>query len=250
MKVTPDSNCKRIQFRAEFIFSLTSSANNIKSYGLKGATNINHSLNSMKTFYQLLAITGLVTTSFVSQAAIYTLGSPVVNPANGDTYYLLSAGSWSDSEAFAQTLGGNLVTINNAAENQWVFNTFSALATTLTGNSDPSLWIGLYDPVLNDGSGAQHAADFVWADGEPVTDTDWYPGEPNNAGGVEYYASMRGPQDASPLASWNDLSNTGGGDAGGIYGVVEVVPEPQVYACFLVCVGVFMITRRKLLATR
>ncbi len=203
----------------------------------------------MKTFSQLLAITGLITTSLVSQAQIYTLGSPVVNPENGDTDYLLSSGSWTDSEAFAQTLGGNLITINDATENQWIFNTFTTLATTLTGNSDPSLWIGLYDPVLNDGSGAQHAADFIWADGEPVTYTDWYPGEPNNGDGGEYYASMRGPQDASPLASWNDLSNTGGGDAGGIYGVVEVVPEPQAYAFLLVCAGLFFVSRRKLLVT-
>jgi len=193
-----------------------------------------------------MAITGLITTSFMARATIFTMGSPVVNPANGHTYYLLSSGSWSDSEAYAQTLGGNLVTINDAAENQWVFNTFFPLINI---SGDPGLWIGLYDPVLNDGSGAQHAADFVWADSESATYRNWYSGEPNNAGGAEYYAAMRSPLDPLP-GTWNDLSNTGGGGAGNIFGVVEVVPEPQAYACLLVGVGVFVVSRRKLAATR
>jgi hypothetical protein len=200
----------------------------------------------MKIFSKLLVFTGIITTSFVSQAAIFTMGSAVVNPANGHTYYLLSAGTWSDSEAYAQTLGGNLATVRNSDENQWIFNTFFPLINI---SGDKGLWIGLYDPVPNDGSGAQHAADFVWVDGESATYRNWYSGEPNNTGGVEYYAAMRSPLDPLP-GTWNDLSNTGGGAAGTIYGVVEVVPEPQTYACLLVGVGAFIVSRRKPAATR
>ena len=202
----------------------------------------------MKTFSLLLAVTGLIATSFVSQATIFTMGSPVVNPANGHTYYLLSTGSWSDSEAFAQTLGGNLTTINDSAENQWVYSTFTSLATSLTSQSDPELWIGFYDPVTNDGNGAQHAADFVWVDGEPVTYTAWKTGQPDNSAGVEYYTQISGPLDFQN-SQWNDLMNSGGGAAGFIYGVVEVVPEPQSYAFLLVCVGAFIMSRRKPLVT-
>ncbi len=78
---------------------------------------------------------------------------------------------------------------------------------------------------------------------------DWKTGEPNNAGGIEYYATISSPLDYQQPA-WNDLSNTGGGDAGGVFGVVEVVPEPQTYACMLVCVGALFISRRKPLVTK
>jgi len=54
------------------------------------------------------------------------LAGPVVNPANGHTYYLLSQSSWSDAEAEAVNLGGHLATIRNAGEQQWVFSTSSA----------------------------------------------------------------------------------------------------------------------------
>jgi hypothetical protein len=203
----------------------------------------------MKTLPILLALTGLITTSLTSQATIYTLGTSEVDPANGYTYYLTSPGSWTDCEAFAQTLGGNLVTIRDSAEDQWVSATFTTLATDLTGQSDPQLWIGFYDPVLNDGSGTQHAADFVWADGEPVTYTDWAPGEPSNSGNVEYYAQLRNPADGAPIASWNDVANSGETKASESFGVVEVVPEPQAYAFLFVCTVLFIAFRRKQLVT-
>ena len=41
------------------------------------------------------------------------LSSPIVNPANGHIYYLLSQDDWTNSEAFSQTLGGHLATIND-----------------------------------------------------------------------------------------------------------------------------------------
>lgn len=247
MKVTPDSNCKRIHLvsSAEFNFFIDIPHEQDRILWSGMCNKQNQSLNSMKAFTLLIAITGLITTSVMSRAAIYTVGSPIVNPDNGYTYYLLSPGSWSDSEAYAQTLGGNLVTISDSAENQWIFNTFFPLVNV---PGDPALWIGLYDPVLNDGSGAQHAADFVWADGEPVTYTDWYAGEPNNSGGIEYYTAMRSPLDPNP-GTWNDLSDSGGGAAGNVCGVVEVVPEPRAYTFLLVSAALFIVSRRKPLVT-
>jgi hypothetical protein len=137
------------------------------------------------------------------------LAGPITNAANAHAYYLLSSNTWTASEAEAVGLGGHLVTINDAAENQWVLNTFFPL----TGAIYASLWIGLND-TANEGQ-------FVWANGEPVAFTYWYPGEPNNLGG-EDYASIRHPSEAPPTGSWNDLANT---PNAGTFGVVEV-PTP------------------------
>jgi len=55
---------------------------------------------------------------------------------------------------------------------------------------------------------------------------------------------MRGPND--PItATWNDLPNNGGGSAGNIYGVVEVVPEPQVMTMISLGTIALMMMRRK-----
>jgi len=147
----------------------------------------------------------------VPGARAAVLAGPLTNAANGHTYYLLSANTWTASEAEARGLGGHLVTINDAAENQWVLNTFFPL----TGVPYASLWIGLND-AANEGQ-------FVWASGEPVTFTYWYPGEPNNLGG-EDYATIRHPSESQPTGSWNDLSDTSGqqNPNAPTFGVVEL----------------------------
>jgi hypothetical protein len=65
-----------------------------------------------------------------------------VNPANGHTYHLLSADdgsglTWAASEAYAVSLGGHLTTINDNAENGWVFDTFADY-----GGVSRTLWTG------------------------------------------------------------------------------------------------------------
>src|SRR5437879_6126614 len=77
----------------------------------------------------------------LATACAATLGGPIINPANGHTYFLLSQNTWTASESEAITLGGHLATINDSTENQWVFNTFTPLAGTANG----SLWIGFND---------------------------------------------------------------------------------------------------------
>src|SRR6187401_3345421 len=55
-----------------------------------------------------------------SGAGQQIIAGPFTNAANGHFYYLLAAATWINSEATAVFYGGHLVTINNAAENQWV----------------------------------------------------------------------------------------------------------------------------------
>src|SRR5688572_5246664 len=108
---------------------------------------------------------------------------------NGHTYHLLSSDNWTNSETFAQALGGHLVTINDDAESAFVFNTF-----TEKGKLNRGLWIGLND-LANEGS-------FVWSSGEPVTFTKFAVGEPNNGSG-ENYVHIFYPSD-SRAPYWND----------------------------------------------
>src|SRR4030095_3801372 len=136
------------------------------------------------------------------------LAGPLTNAANAHAYYLLSANTWTASEAEARGLGGHLVTINDAAENQWVLNTFFPL----TGVPYASLWIGLND--------AANQGQFVWASGEPVTYTNWYPGGPSNVSGEDYGAIFRSV--FVPLnGTWNVILNP----TPLTFGVVEVSPS-------------------------
>jgi len=90
--------------------------------------------------------------------------------------------TWTAAEAAAVDLGGHLVTINDAAEAQWLDRTFQ----------DYHLWIGLND--------AAHEGNFVWASGQEFVYANWGHNEPNNWGGNEDYVHLSGYH-------WNDNSN-------------------------------------------
>ena len=62
------------------------------------------------------------------------------NPSNGHTYHLLSAASWEDSAQAAIGLGGFLVTVNDEAENNWIFDNFGSF-----DNQTRHIWTGLND---------------------------------------------------------------------------------------------------------
>lgn len=87
----------------------------------------------------------------------------VVNPANGHLYRVIKA-EWHDAEAQAQALGGHLVALNDAAEEEWVRDTFGRYEY---------FGIGFNDMALE--------GDFKWTSGEPATYTNWCEWEPNDA---------------------------------------------------------------------
>jgi hypothetical protein len=196
-----------------------------------------------------LCVVGLMVGIGISLAAsAATVASgPFVDPSNGHTYYMLTPDTWTISQLAAQALGGNLATVRNSSENQWIDSTF--------GSSGDFLWLGLYDPITGDGTGATHAADFRWIDGETSTYRNWNPVEPNNdpGNGGEYYTAMATTTylGLSPL-DWNDLSNT----AFSVppitaAGIIEIIPEPSpiallTAAALLLFRGVGKRRRRKL----
>ena len=163
----------------------------------------------MRTHLLLLALWSV----FCLSARGTVINGPVFNPNNGRNYLLLSANSWSGAEAEAQTLGGNLATINNAAENNWVFDTFSA--------GQRNLWIGFQDTNL-DGI-------FTWVDGSPVSYTNWGAGQPN-LGSERWVMIIQGDIGQGQVArTWHDVSDSGG-PASQIYGVVKLVGAPYCVA--------------------
>ena len=149
---------------------------------------------------------------------------PITNPANGNVYYLLDKASWEDSEAQAATLGGNLVTINDADENQWVFDTFASTALDQARNVNNADKVWLHIGLSDSGS----EGTWTWSSGESSTYTNWASWEPQNSRSDEDYGAMFVNFGAPGM--WGDLLrniNLAGDDP---YGVVEVVPTLENYA--------------------
>src|SRR5438552_2054767 len=115
-----------------------------------------------------------------AQVCAGILAGPITNPANHHIYYLLTSNTWTASEAEAESLGGNLATIDDAREQAWVFKRFGAF-----GGAPKVLWIGLSDEG--------HEGRFVWVSGERSPYTHWEPGQPDDARGVEHYVGIWPP---------------------------------------------------------
>ncbi|UXE63290.1 MAG: hypothetical protein KA717_11965 [Woronichinia naegeliana WA131] len=121
--------------------------------------------------------------------------SPTFN-YNGKSYLLSSAGTWKQAQAQAVSFGGNLVTVNDAAENQFLVNSF--------GGTE-QLWIGLTDEVVE--------GQFKWVNGEAVTYTNWSPGQPDDGFGAQDYAYINF---VSP-GQWDD-----GSASAQLRGIIEI----------------------------
>jgi len=151
----------------------------------------------------------------------------IINPANGHLYDSVPGYHWAEAEANAVALGGHLVTINDVAENMWVWN-------NLVSNWDA--WIGLYQLT-----GSNEPSDgWVWASGEPVAYTGWIPGQPNNGGnGNEQWAMMIGN------GLWDDREVNG--YILGRIGIVEVdpVPEPSSFIALGTLLAPILVLRRR-----
>lgn len=94
------------------------------------------------------------------------------------------------AQAYAQTFGANLISVQSASENADLLQALSN-----QGYSGQVIWIGFTDAALE--------GTFVWYDSAPVTYSNWAPGEPNNAGGNENCTQIY------PDGTWNDLNCNG-----------------------------------------
>jgi hypothetical protein len=121
---------------------------------------------------------------------------------NGHYYTITQSNkTWEESESEAQSLGGDLVVINDQDEQDWLVATF--------GTNQP-FWIGLRQldnqPTVDSG--------WYWINGDPLTYVNWNsPSEPNDSflssswmieDNDENYGEMNVPG-AAP--KWNDIAN-------------------------------------------
>lgn len=123
--------------------------------------------------------------------------------------------SGSAAQAFAQTLGANLISIQSMAENSCIIN---ALNSKGYGGV---IWIGLNDEAVE--------GVFEWYDQSPVTFTNWAPGEPNNLGGNEDCVQIY------PDGLWNDLPCNVGNSASVIE--VNLCPQTTISHADVICRG-------------
>jgi len=145
------------------------------------------------------------------------VAGPLSYPGNDHLYYLLDQAdqsSWANLEAESVSLGGHLVTINDAAENEWIRSTFPAYGPH-------NMWIGLND-IVEEGV-------FEWVSGEPVTYTNWEPGQPSGDSDVVGMGYVNGQWGDEP---W-----------GSVRGVAEIVPEPM--TALLMMIGGAVLLRRR-----
>lgn len=127
---------------------------------------------------------------------------------NGSSYYRTdTASSWATAQSQATSNNGNLVTINNAAEQTFLTNVFG---------TTQQFWIGFND-IATEGT-------FQWVSGQPVTYTNWGAGEPNN---YAYPASQGGGDEDAAIMNfngaglWNDARSSDP-----FIGIVEVAGVP------------------------
>ena len=121
-----------------------------------------------------------------SPAPTATLDLRELNPDNQHKYlYVQIEKYWHEARDYCALQGGHLVTIQDTAENKYIF-----LLTS--GNT----WLGATDEI-KDGT-------WVWVTGEPGKYTNWNEGEPNNSPPYPYEDFLEFATGSTRLIRWND----------------------------------------------
>ena len=110
-----------------------------------------------------------------------------LHPADGRYELATDELSWNEHNDRALAMGGHLVSITSAEENE--------LVARIAG--ERTVWIGGMRKGSGNGPGAEH---WCWCDGQPWIYANWAPGEPNNYGGNENRIQLYGQNKL-----WNDV---------------------------------------------
>jgi hypothetical protein len=156
----------------------------------------------------LFAVLLVTTVSTIAASPGKADVGPVVNPANGHSYFVIDAQmTWADAEAWAVSLGGHLVTVNDAAEDVWMQGNL--------GLSDGYYWLGAYD----DANTTDNV--FEWVTGEPFNYQDFVAGEPDDDAGLGGFGDYL----ALSVTGWGWL-DTNGNFVGFVSGAIAEVSVP------------------------
>lgn len=140
-------------------------------------------------FYVDVTIDGTVVSVPCAHTIVVCDGTPVCTKQSfGGHDYLFceNAQSWTDASASCANLDSSLVTINDRAEENWLYHVINGISTQ-------KWWMGLNDRA-SEGS-------HVWESGQPVTYSNFYAGEPNNVGNSEDCDQLNR---FYPASGWND----------------------------------------------
>ena len=112
-------------------------------------------------------------------------------------YTIVDGPTWGEAEANANKLGGHLVTINDAEENQWLVDNFPHETSWYT------YWIGLND--------AKEDNVYQWSSGENFIYSNWRPTsgpnrdpEDKSSLGASYVEFQVNDLNESKAGQWND----------------------------------------------
>lgn len=167
------------------------------------------------TWHDINQPSGDITFGVIEVPTASILSSP--NVFGGHTYYLTAQSSWQDAEDLAVAMGGHLVTIDDAAEDSFVFNTLSPL---VAGAGRRSLWTGLNDQTLE--------GTYEWVSGDPFVPGSSYDnfaaGEPRAQFGDEDFIGISVNLPEFGPGEWHDIRLSGSDVTFGIIEVPRVVP--------------------------
>lgn len=107
---------------------------------------------------------------------------------NGHWYRKITATTtWAQASAIAESMGGHLATLTSSAENAFLEN-FAV----------GDYWLGAFQPP----AACEPGCDWRWVTDETWSYTNWRPGQPDNAGGIEDVLAFY-----PGAVTWNDRGN-------------------------------------------
>ncbi|XP_052763180.1 perlucin-like [Mya arenaria] len=142
-----------------------------------------------KTSLTIVVLFTIISTGFTYADKVFTFCPDNWLSYEGSCYYFHhTKTSFVEAEHSCQNLESNLVHVNNVQERDFLRDHLNHQLPVAYW------WMGLSDDDIE--------GQFRWTDNQPLTFTDWFPGEPNNANGVEDCAMF----DHNHNFKWNDVA--------------------------------------------